>query len=183
MARFAQPGDLDGGDVQGLDLRLLVHTQHDRVVSNRLLQCVTPRIFGGGASDAVTTAAWSTVRDRPDRCSSSRPALSDLLVPRAPGSPAARPRPCARSAHSTFSGRQNHPRPLHRSRTHRPRPRPMSPDQVLRPHSSILIASVAAGLFGRRSGGGCAPVPCRPSCRRSAVRTWVTLPRSRPSVR
>ncbi|OUS83979.1 hypothetical protein [Rhodococcus sp. NCIMB 12038] len=76
MARFAQPGDLDGGDVQGLDLRLLVHTQHDRVVSNRLLQCVTPRIFGGGASDAVTTAAWSTVRDRPDRCSSSRPALS-----------------------------------------------------------------------------------------------------------
>jgi hypothetical protein len=34
-----------------------------------------PSFFGGGLSVAVMIAAWSIDRGRPDRCSSSRPAI------------------------------------------------------------------------------------------------------------
>ena len=42
--------------------------------SSRDDQCVTAYFFGGGLSVAATIWRWSTVRGRPDRASSSRPA-------------------------------------------------------------------------------------------------------------
>jgi hypothetical protein len=42
--------------------------------SSREDQCVTPSLRGGGSNVAVMIASWSTVRGRPERAASSRPA-------------------------------------------------------------------------------------------------------------
>ena len=162
-AAFGQPGlqrQDRRGSVQRLDLGLLVHAQHDRVLrrrqvqpddvgdlgrpargrwrtgttppatagprspatpwppwrreipscraSSRVDQCVTPSFFGGGVSVAVTIAAWSIARGRPDRGSSSSPA-----IPARPGTAPASRSPSAAT-----------PPPAPRSRYWTPRRRP-----------------------------------------------------------